>query len=260
MRKEMPVDRFYDQMAEDYHLLYPDWGSAASDQGAVLARLIESSRGPARGPVLDFACGIGTQAIGLAAFGYTVTGTDMSQKAVERAAREAKKRGITSARFSAADMRRLPAEFQDAFDVAIGFDNPLAHLLKSEDMRLAALSLRTALRPGGLLLLSSRDYEQILVDKPTSMSFRHRTVGNKLTVIFQIWDWDAREPEYVNNHFILQKRRLGWKTVQSKTRMRARTMQEIGTVFEEAGFTDVKWHSPQETEYFQPIMAAVSPS
>lgn len=39
--------------------------------------------------MLDASCGIGTQAIGLARAGFTVTATDISLVSVERCAREA---------------------------------------------------------------------------------------------------------------------------------------------------------------------------
>ena len=57
---------FYDALAEDYHLIFADWERSITHQAEVLARLL----GAERRRVLDAACGIGTQAIGLAAEGY----------------------------------------------------------------------------------------------------------------------------------------------------------------------------------------------
>jgi SAM-dependent methyltransferase len=260
MHDRLPVDKFYDHIAQDYHLLYSDWVKTISDQAAVLSQMIESLLGQGKGTVLDCACGIGTQALGLASLGYTVTGTDISPKAVARAAKESRIRRLSSIHFAVADMRSLPRMFQDSFDVIICCDNPMAHLPQPGDLRLAALGFRTALRPGGIVLLSSRDYDKILPEKPSEMSFRHHTAGNRLTVAFQIWEWDAKAPVYINNHFILRKRVFGWKTSQTSTSMRAYTKQEIGDAFEASGFYNVKWHGVEETGYFQPILSAVSPS
>lgn len=58
--------------------------------------------------MLDCACGIGTQALGLAAVGYTVEGSDAAPAAVARAAREARARGL-AAEFRVDDMCRLAA-------------------------------------------------------------------------------------------------------------------------------------------------------
>ncbi|MFD9605130.1 class I SAM-dependent methyltransferase [Streptomyces sp. NPDC059970] len=94
---------FYDELADDYHLNYPDWDVSVRRQGDALDALI----GQDRAAVLDCSCGIGTQAIGLALHGHRVTGTDLSPRAAARAAREAARRSL-SLRTAAADMRRLP--------------------------------------------------------------------------------------------------------------------------------------------------------
>ena len=82
------VAHFYDELADDYHLIYADWEASIRRQGDALDALI----GQDRAVVLDCSCGIGTQAIGLALRGHRVTGTDLSPRAAARAAREATRR------------------------------------------------------------------------------------------------------------------------------------------------------------------------
>ena len=82
----------YDELAESYHLIFDDWDAAILRQRDVLARLLPV---PAVGKrVLDCACGIGTQAIGLAMLGYSVEGSDPSGPSINRARREATARGL----------------------------------------------------------------------------------------------------------------------------------------------------------------------
>src|SRR3954462_5622846 len=70
--------RFYDGLAGDYELVYGgEWERAVDQQARALDRLIRTYV-PHAGSVLDCACGIGTQAIGLAGLGYRVVGTDLS--------------------------------------------------------------------------------------------------------------------------------------------------------------------------------------
>src|SRR5262245_33210489 len=114
---------FYDDLAPDYHLLFADWSAAIAAQPEVLDRLITA---PAAA-VLDCACGIGTQAIGLAARGHHVVASDLSPVAARRAASEAAARGL-NVRALAADMRRLPFAAA-AFDVVVCVDNAIAHLM-----------------------------------------------------------------------------------------------------------------------------------
>jgi len=76
-------DSFYDEMAESFHLIFDDWDAAIVRQRNVLARLLPA---PAIGRrVLDCACGIGTQSIGLAMLGFAVDGSDLSPASIERA-------------------------------------------------------------------------------------------------------------------------------------------------------------------------------
>jgi hypothetical protein len=64
------TDGFYDELAESYHLIFDDWDVAIPRQRDVLARLLPA---PLEGKrVLDCACGIGNQAIGLGMLGFTV--------------------------------------------------------------------------------------------------------------------------------------------------------------------------------------------
>jgi 2-polyprenyl-3-methyl-5-hydroxy-6-metoxy-1,4-benzoquinol methylase len=79
----------YDAIASLYHLVYPDWNAAIAQQSAALDAIIRQHVGPPPRSILDVSCGIGTQALGLAALGHTVTASDLSSGAVERARRDA---------------------------------------------------------------------------------------------------------------------------------------------------------------------------
>ncbi|MEU9750685.1 class I SAM-dependent methyltransferase [Streptomyces niveus] len=74
------VARFYDQLAADYHLIYDHWDGSTERQGRALDTVIRSVLGQQPATVLDCACGIGTQAVGLALRGHRVTGTDISTR------------------------------------------------------------------------------------------------------------------------------------------------------------------------------------
>src|SRR6266542_201436 len=86
------VEAFYDQLAPFYHLIFPDWEASIQRQAAAVDAIVRQRWGEARLDILDVACGIGTQALGLAALGHRVTGSDLSAAAIERARREAKGR------------------------------------------------------------------------------------------------------------------------------------------------------------------------
>src|SRR5439155_705094 len=90
----MSVQAFYDDFAPLYHLVYENWEANVARQGKALASLIGEHWGAGARTVLDAAVGIGTQALGLLALGFRVTGSDLSHAAVNRAWREAAARHL----------------------------------------------------------------------------------------------------------------------------------------------------------------------
>ena len=86
---------FYDALAPFYHLIFPGPGSQHRAAGGGAGRGDpRGDRVEAEPTVLDVACGIGTQALGLAALGYRVTASDLSAGAVARLRDEAARRGV----------------------------------------------------------------------------------------------------------------------------------------------------------------------
>lgn len=157
---------FYDEPADRYDLVHADREASVTRQGRALDTLLTAASGPGPRTVLDNACGIGTQALGLAALGHRVTGTDLSPVSAARAAREAGRCSLTLP-VAAADMRTLP--FADAsFDAVVCADNALPHLLTAQDVGAALAETRRMLRPGGPLLLSTRPYGELRRARPRS--------------------------------------------------------------------------------------------
>lgn len=89
------VRAFYDQFASSYHLIFADWQASVARQASILDRLIQHELGPGPHTILDCACVIGTQAVGLARLGHRVHATDLSPAAVARAAHEAASAGVS---------------------------------------------------------------------------------------------------------------------------------------------------------------------
>ena len=80
---------FYDQLAPYYHLLFPDWEASSERQSRGLAHVLGEFGVEPGSAVLDAACGIGTQTLGLAHLGYKMTASDISPAAAMRARAEA---------------------------------------------------------------------------------------------------------------------------------------------------------------------------
>ena len=141
------ITEFYDELSENYHLIYADWDEAVEQQGAALGRLIRDILGPGPKRILDVACGIGTQALGLACRGHEVTGTDLSPGAVARARAEAERLGVALSA-EVADLRNLPDALAGPFDVVCALDNALPHLEGEAELPAIAAQDRTVFHTG----------------------------------------------------------------------------------------------------------------
>jgi len=151
------VSDFYDRLAPFYHLLFPDWDASIARQAQALDSVVRARLGDGPKRVLDVTCGIATQALGLAALGHRVTASDLSPGAVARAREEAARRGLDIP-FSVADMRAAHGHHGGGWEVVLSADNALPHLLTDDDIVTALRQFHACLRPGGVCLVSVRDY------------------------------------------------------------------------------------------------------
>ena len=92
------IQSFYDNMAGQYDKLFLDWQATTREQAELLEKIFRENGYGRDAKVLDCACGIGTQAIGLARLGYDVTGSDISDGELAEAKARAEKN--VSARLS----------------------------------------------------------------------------------------------------------------------------------------------------------------
>jgi 2-polyprenyl-3-methyl-5-hydroxy-6-metoxy-1,4-benzoquinol methylase len=140
------IEGFYDDLAQWYHLIFEDWNRTIANQAAVLGPILERHTGKTSAYVLDCACGIGTQTIGLAQRGHIVAGSDLSRSAVARAAHEATMRGF-NVTFHVADMRKLSVIPEAGFDAVVIADNALPHLLSQSDLEQAVREIAANSNP-----------------------------------------------------------------------------------------------------------------
>jgi SAM-dependent methyltransferase len=253
------VMRFYDRLARDYHHIFADWKQSVQRQGEALGGLISAQTGSLPLTALDCTCGIGTQAIGLALYGYTVHGTDLSPEAIERARQEARNFGVTVT-FRVADLLQLEEQVPGTFDVVLSCDNALAHFLTDDVLEHALHHMAAKLVPNGLLLASIRDYDAILQEKPrTTLPQVSDNDGNR-AISFQVWDWLGNGHTYTLNHFIVKQVDDAWQTTCNVTSLRAWRRAEVQLLLARAGLSDIQWHMPTDSGFYQPIVTAHKPN
>src|ERR687893_2973287 len=222
------IRNFYDELAGSYHEIFADWPGSMRRQAAALDRLIEEQLGAGPHAILDCACGIGTQAIGLALLGHTVHATDLSPNAVARAEREAATRDA-SLTFGVADMRDLASQIDGEFDVVLACDNALPHLLEDDDLRLAVENMAAKLRPGGMFLASIRDYDRLVQERPRGEGPRVFDDIRGRRIAFQVWDWSDTGSSYEVHQFVVRQDGAGWHTDHFSTEYRALLAADLVT-------------------------------
>jgi glycine/sarcosine N-methyltransferase len=250
------VNNFYDELAESYHLIFDNWDAAILRQRDVLARLLPV---PAIGKrVLDCACGIGTQTIGLAMLGFSVEGSDPSGASITRARREATARGL-KVEFRNDDMRNLSTAPIDSYDAIIAMDNAVPHLQSDDDIKMAFGVMRARLRRGGIALISLRDYGPLMAQRASSTPVSLYFDGEFRRFVHQVWDWQD-DRRYVVHLFITMQQPDGWHTRHFVGQYRAITPSDVAALVVHAGFDDVRVLAPDETGYYQPVIRAVAPT
>jgi SAM-dependent methyltransferase len=243
------MSEFYDQLARLYHLIFPDWDESIERQATQLSEIIRQ-RWPNAASVLDVSCGIGTQAIGLARRGFSVTASDLSARAVARAVTEAQRRGL-GIDFSVCDMRAAHGHHRQQFDVVISADNSITHLLTDEDLLLALRQIHACTRPGGGCLLTVRDYSTEERGTGLVKPYGVRMEDGKRYLIFQVWDFVDQLYDMAMYFVVDDRTSERPETYVMRTRYNAVGTDHLLSLMRAAGFA-----SPERMDgkFYQPVL------
>jgi SAM-dependent methyltransferase len=249
----MSVQAFYDQLAPLYHLVYENWEASITRQGKALASLIGEHWGAGARMVLDAAVGIGTQALGLLSLGFSVTGSDLSYVAVDRARREAAARHLPFTGV-VADFRALPVRAASV-DVVIVCDNSLPHLETPSEIKRALGQCFRCARPGGGCLVSMRDYGS----PPPSGTVEVRPFGERAWAgrryhLRQVWSW--RGPRYDLSFEIMPVDSSEECATILKSSYLAIPVGQVSVLMAAVGFQDVR---RVDDRFFQPVLVGTRP-
>jgi SAM-dependent methyltransferase len=246
---------FYDNLASLYHLIYPNWNSSIRRQGEQLDRVIQSVWA-GHHTVLDVSCGIGTQTLALARLGYSVAGSDVSAKEIERARHEADRRGL-AINFTVSDMRTAHAAHGTGYDLVISCDNSVPHLLTDDDLLQAFQQFVACLRPGGGCIITVRDYGKEERGTNLVKHYGARLEDGKRYVLFQIWDFDG---DHYDLSFFIVEEELATGQLQTyvmRSRYYAVSVARLCELMRNAGFESVK---RIDDAFYQPILIGTKPA
>ena len=246
------IQTFYDDMATSYDKLFLNWQAATREQAVILDRIFRNEGFDAAARILDCACGIGTQAIGLASLGYSVTASDISDGELAQAEKRAEENRV-KIRFAHGDFRALSDTFSEQFDIVIAMDNALPHMLSHHNLEAAVKSIVNQTEEGGIFVASIRDYDALLMEKPPySPPYIHKTEDGQ-RVSFQTWNWEGDHYRLIQ-YIIDDQGAL--EVSKFVCEYRATRREELTKLLLEAGCEEVQWKFPEETDFYQPIVVA----
>ena len=238
---------YYQAFAADYDWIFDNdaLASGFAVNHPATARLLEQA-GPGS-TVLDAACGTGSNAAALARRGYRVRATDGSDAMVAMAADRFRREQleIPLARCLWAD---LPAVTGERFDIVLCIGNSLVHAASRDAMIAALTGLRQMARPGGHVVVDSRNWEKLHAERrivrPAS---RVVTRDGRRCISLYAWEIpDRLEAEHVAHIVFLfedgdriepREHRVAFRPftlAELRDRLRTAGLREVGTDFDEA--------------------------
>jgi len=178
----------YEMLAADYDWMFDD--DAVANGRAInlpaTARLLQRISRTNR--VLDAACGTGVDAAALARRGFAVWAADGSEAMTEEAAARFRRERLAIPLLHCrwAD---LPAATSERFDVVLCVGNSLVHAAGRDAMVQALTGLRRMARPGGYVVIDSRNGEKLHADRPlVHVADRLVTRGARRCLVFYAWE------------------------------------------------------------------------
>ena len=242
------IESYYNQLAPFYRYLFQDWEKSVVWHAKVLDDVIREFFGPHVRRILDAACGIGTQSIGLAQLGYQVVASDISATELDLADQEAGKRSL-NLKFVLADMRKLRQVHQDVFDVVIACDNAVPHLLSEKDILLVFQQFYACTTEEGGCIISVRDYANMeLGGRKFYPRIVHQTPEGRV-ILFDIWEFDGAYYDFTT-YIVEDQGKTGISTHAIRGgRYHCVTIATLERLLKEAGFNHVaivreKYHQP----------------
>jgi SAM-dependent methyltransferase len=182
----------YETLAADYDWMYSD--DQLRDGRAVnhpaLARLLQ--RVSRTSLVLDAACGTGVDAAVLARRGFSVWAADGSDAMLEGAAARFRRDqlAIPHSRSVWAD---LPEAIAERFDVVLCIGNSLVHAAGRDAMVQALTGLRRMARPGGHVVIDSRNWEKLHAERQIVQVAQRVVIrGGRRCVVLYAWEMPER--------------------------------------------------------------------
>lgn len=247
------INDYYNQLAPYYKFMLQDWNASVSRQATMLDSVIREFFGSNVHSILDAACGIGTQSIGLAQLGYEITASDISPAEIDQAQAEATQRGLRIT-FGVADMRKLAQSHSRLFDVVIACDNAIPHLLSDGEIRQAFEQFYRCTTASGGCIISVRDYANMELGGRKLFPRQAHKTSEGHVIVFDLWQSDGDYYDFTT-YIVEDKGEPSAKAhVIRGGRYYCVTLATLEKLLREVGFQQV---TTLRDRYYQPLLIGI---
>jgi len=219
----------YDDLADLYDL-FVDWPTRLKTELPLLKRLGIGYSGQR---IADVACGTGHHARALAERGCDAVAFDASAEMIARA--QADDQGGT-VHWRVGSFADVPTDIKA--DALICLGTSLPHVASRDEYRVALGAFAHAVKPGGIIVIHSRNLPRSLTKAERFLPPLPRRSGSGMVLFWRFYD--LLPPEYLDfNLVILREQNGGWTHDVLTSRLCVVSADDLATMATDAGMSDV---------------------
>lgn len=198
-----------------------------------LQALFDGHGVPARGHVLDLACGYGRITLPLAELGYRMIGIDLSTYLLARGRSAADEAGL-AIDWREGDMRELPQEWAERFDAVINTYSAFGYFDEPEENQRVLYAVAKVLKPDGIFIIDLNHRDSLVHRYQSTDWFEvddllvctSRQFDAITGINTEVWLWTDEQGERRSLHF----------------KVHIYTVTELARMLRQAGLEPVAYH------------------
>lgn len=145
-------------------------------------------------------------------------------------------------------IRPITAKHDTRYDVIIAGDDLIADYLTEADLQHAIHGFAAQLDTGGHLLISVRQYDQLLRTRPASAAPLVFEAEQGRCALFRLWHWIGSDCRYQQEQYLIRQNDPACNVVHRRSLHRAWRRAEINLVLLQAGFDAIQYQTDEHSE------------
>ena len=234
-KKIIPTLEFFDQLSDCYDQMV-SWPTRISVEGAFFKKLTTDYKLKSS---LDVACSTGFHVILCRRLGLDAVGLDASPRMIEKARANSVTCGVT-VDYILGDVANLSKRFSEGFDIITCMGDTIPHFKSRKEVQRAFEEMYKCLSPGGLFVLHSRNYDQIVKNSERFMPPTGARNGSEETLFFRVLDFSPKSLNY--NVVRFHRRDSRWESTVQTTEIYPYFRNDLEAMLKTFGFKKMEFY------------------